>query len=87
MRLSWVVLNFFIFFFYEKILQAQKAQRPIQANKNKKGSIFMRMKVSKKSHMFTCLTFFCFFMLTKTPKKKKIACLMFLYFFMLIKNV
>ena len=38
-----VILDFFIFF-YEKSLQAQKARRCIQANKNKKGSIFMRIK-------------------------------------------
>ena len=38
-----VILDFFIFF-YEKFLQAQKAQRRIQANKYKKGSIFMRIK-------------------------------------------
>ena len=40
-----VILNPFIFFiFYEKILQAQKAQKHRQVNKNKKGSIFMRIK-------------------------------------------
>ena len=38
-----VILDFFIFF-YEKILQAQKARRRVQANKNKKGSIFMHIK-------------------------------------------
>ena len=38
-----VILDFFIFF-YEKSLQAQKARRRIQANKNKKGNIFMRIK-------------------------------------------
>ena len=27
MRLSGVILDFFIFFFYDKILQAQKAQK------------------------------------------------------------
>ena len=43
MRLLGVILDFFIFF-YEKNLQAQKAQRRIQENKNKKGSIFMRIK-------------------------------------------
>ena len=43
MRLLGVILDFFIFF-YKKILQAQKEQRRIQANKNKKGSIFMRIK-------------------------------------------
>ena len=38
-----VILNLFVFF-YEKILHAQKAQKRIQANKNEKGSIFMRIK-------------------------------------------
>ena len=38
------ILYLFIYFFYEKILQAQKAQRRIEANKNKKGIIFMRIK-------------------------------------------
>ena len=37
------VLNFFNFF-YEEILHAQKAHKHIQANKHKKGSIFMRWK-------------------------------------------
>ena len=50
--LSGVILDFFIFF-YEEILQAQEAQRRIQANKNKKGSIFMRIKASKEK--VTCL--------------------------------
>ena len=32
------------FFFYEKISHAQKAQKRLQANKNKKGSVFYALK-------------------------------------------
>ena len=39
------LLNLLIFFFFhKKILQAQKEQKRIQANKNKKGSVFMHLK-------------------------------------------
>ena len=37
------ILNLF-FFFYEKISHVQKNTKSIKANKNKKDSIFMRIK-------------------------------------------
>ena len=77
MRLSGVILDFFIFF-YDKILQAQKAQK--DAYKQTK------IKYILKNHLFTYLCLMLF-MLIKTSKKKKVASLTFLCFFMFIKNV
>ena len=54
------ILKLFLFFFYKKISHAQKSIKPIQANKNKKDSIFMHIKTSKKKKV-ACLTFSTFY--------------------------
>ena len=65
MRLSGVILNFFIYFFYDKILQAQKAQKDAYNQTKIK-------KTSKESHLFVYLRLMLF-MLIKTSKKEKVA--------------
>ena len=52
------VLNIFIFFLQEDFTRTKSTKR-IQANKNKKDSIYMRIKTSKRKKV-TCLTFYAF---------------------------
>ena len=73
MRLSGVILDFFIFF-YDKILQAQKAQKDAYKQTKLK-------KTSKEKVTYSLIYALCFLCSQKTSKKKKFACLMFLCFF------
>ena len=71
-----VILNFLIFF--QKNFARTKSTKRLQANKNKKSSILMRLKniYGEESHLFTYLRFcaFCDFCACRIflQKKKKI---------------
>ena len=53
MRLSGVILDFFIFFFYDKILQAQKAQKDAYKQTKLK-------KTSKEKVTYSLIYVLCF---------------------------
>ena len=53
------ILNLFIIFFTRRF-HTTKSLKSIQANKNKKDSIFMRIKTSKRKKI-ACLTFCAFY--------------------------
>ena len=77
------ILNLFIIFLREDFTHTKSTKR-IQANKNKKDTIFMSIKTSKRQKI-VCLRFalfvlFMFFMRKKTSKRRKVPCLRFVFF-------
>ena len=68
------LLNLFIFFFFcKKISHAQKAQKRLQVNKNKKGSVFVPLKSiqGRRSRLFAYLRFCDFYAFCALCVKQK----------------